>query len=97
MLNEAEVAEAMAAAYPSGLCGAGIGGTVRLPLYLTEDGSVERAKIRESSGHEQLDDVALSLAGLYRFSPAITWDERLPVSVLVTVRFKVGTWPGVAA
>jgi protein TonB len=89
ILNRDEVAEAMVKNYPPLLRSAGIGGIVRVFFFIDEDGAVEDYRIQESSGHRQLDDAALAVAGLYRFSPALNRDKKVPVWVLFPIEFQV--------
>jgi periplasmic protein TonB len=89
ILNRDEVAKAMADAYPRILRSAGIGGTVRVYFFIDQDGKVKDYRIQESSGYQQLDDAALAVAGLYRFSPALNRDKKVPVWVLFPIEFHV--------
>jgi protein TonB len=89
ILNRDEVADAMVDNYPAMLRGAGIGGTVRVFFYIDENGTVEDFRVQQSSGHQALDDAALAVAGLYRFSPALNRDKRVPVWVLFPIEFRV--------
>jgi len=89
ILNRDEVMQAMVKNYPPLLRSAGIGGTVRVFFYIDQDGTVQDYRIQESSGHSQLDEAALAVAGLYRFSPALNRDKRVPVWVLFPIEFQV--------
>jgi periplasmic protein TonB len=89
ILNVDEVRRAMVNAYPPLLRGAGIGGTVRVFFFINENGVVEDYRIQQSSGYQQLDDAALAVAGLYRFSPALNRDKKVPVWVLFPIEFRV--------
>lgn len=89
ILNREEVAQAMVEKYPPMLRAAGIGGTVRVYFFIDEDGKVRDYRIQQSSGHQALDDAALAVAGLYRFSPALNRDKRVPVWVLFPIEFRV--------
>ena len=89
ILNRVEVQRAMVDNYPPLLRSAGIGGTVRVFFFINENGTVEDYRIQESSGHQQLDDAALAVAGLYRFSPALNRDKKVPVWVLFPIEFRV--------
>jgi len=89
ILNVEEVRRAMADAYPPMLRSAGIGGIVRVFFFINENGSVEDYRVQTSSGFEQLDDAALAVAGLYRFSPALNRDKKVPVWVLFPIEFRV--------
>jgi protein TonB len=89
ILNREVVARAMVDNYPTLLRTAGIGGTVRVFFFIDEEGLVEDYRIQESSGHQLLDQAALAVAGLYRFSPALNRDKRVPVWVLFPIEFRV--------
>jgi protein TonB len=89
ILNREQVARAMVDNYPPLLRSAGIGGTVRVYFFINENGTVEDYRIQESSGHAQLDEAALAVAGLYRFSPALNRDKKVPVWVLFPIEFQV--------
>lgn len=89
ILNREEVARAMAENYPTILRSAGIGGTVRVYFFIDENGSVQDRRIQTSSGHPQLDEAALAVAELYRFSPALNRDKKVPVWVLFPIEFRV--------
>ncbi len=83
ILNGDEVAQALKDNYPPLLRDAGIGGTAEVWFYIDDQGQVTRVQINRSSGYEALDRAALSLAEVFRFSPALNHDE--PVDVWVTV------------
>jgi len=87
--NRTEVVEAMQAAYPPLLRGAGIGGTVRVYFFINEEGVVEDVRIDRSSGHPALDDAAMRVAGVYDFTPAMNKDEQVPVWVSFPITFQV--------
>lgn len=89
ILNVEEVRQAMVDAYPPVLRSAGIGGTVRVFFFINENGTVEDYRVQTSSGYAQLDDAALAVAGLYRFSPALNRDRKVPVWVLFPIEFRV--------
>jgi protein TonB len=89
ILNREQIVRAMIDAYPPLLRDAGIGGTVRIFFYIDEDGTVRDTRIDQSSGHQALDDAALSVASVYRFSPALNRDRRLPVWVVFPITFQV--------
>lgn len=89
ILNREEVARAMEREYPTVLRDARIGGTVHVYFFIDEDGVVRDRRIHESSGHVGLDDAALAVAEIFRFSPALNRDRRVPVWVSLPVRFQV--------
>lgn len=89
ILNRDEIVRTMIREYPPLLREAGIGGEVLVYFFIDEEGVVRNTQINQSSGHAQLDSVALSIAGIYRFSPALNRDQRVPVWVSFPVRFEV--------
>ena len=89
ILNRQEVVRAMEREYPPLLRDAGIGGQVVLYFFIDEEGVVRNFRIEESSGHQALDDAALAVAGVYRFSAALNGDENVPVWVQFPVTFQV--------
>lgn len=89
IINERDVVRAMERAYPPLLRDAGIGGTVRVNFFIDEDGIVRNASIEETSGHEALDQAALDVAEVYRFSPALNRDKKVPVWVVFPITFQV--------
>ncbi len=89
ILNREEIVSAMARLYPPVLRDAGIGGEVRVFFYIDERGQVRTTRLDRSSGYAQLDEAALEVASLYRFSPALNRDTRVPVWVSFPVTFAV--------
>jgi len=88
LLNASAVSRALERNYPPLLRDAGIGGKAVLWVLLNEDGSVARSELKESSGQAALDDVALKIAPLMRFSPAMNRDQRIKVWVSVPIVFR---------
>lgn len=68
--NNAVMARALKTVYPEHLREDGVGGTVGLWIYVDETGKVGEAKLKESSGYDELDQAALRLVGSMEFSPA---------------------------
>ena len=62
---------------------------VRVFFFIDENGRVVNRQIDQSSGHQALDDAALRVANLYRFSPALNRDRRVPVWVSFGITFQV--------
>lgn len=89
ILNRDEVIRAMEREYPPLLRDAGIGGTVKVYFFIDENGRVIDYRIDLSSGHTALDDAALKVAGIYRFSPALNRDKKVPVWVSFPITFQV--------
>ena len=89
MLNVAEVRQTLEREYPRTLKNAGIEGRVELWLYLSEEGVVETAEIKTSSGNPLLDEAALRIAPEMRFSPALNREKATAVWVSQWVTFQV--------
>lgn len=88
LLNRVEVQRALQRNYPPLLRDAGIGGTAVVWLLLGPDGRVTRTEVKETSGHGALDDAALRVAPIMRFSPAKNRDENVSVWVAVPLVFR---------
>jgi TonB family protein len=88
LMNADEVRRALERAYPPLLRDAGIGGTVLVWFFIDENGRVQNSTINQSSGHQGLDNAALDIAELYRFSPALNRDQRVPVWVSIPIQFE---------
>lgn len=89
ILNREEIIDAMIRNYPPFLRESGIGGVVRVFFFIDETGKVETTQVDKSSGYEALDQAALDIAELYRFSPALNRDARVPVWVSFPVEFRI--------
>lgn len=93
LLNMDDVRQALVRAYPSELREEGIGGTVTMWFFLDEEGRVANTIVDQSSGHTALDAAALDVAQVYRFSPAMNRDERVPVWVSLPITFQARDSP----
>mgnify|MGYP003711821941 CR=1 FL=1 len=89
ILNRAEVMRSMEREYPPLLRDAGIGGTVTVYFFIDEDGLVQDRQINDSSGHQALDDAAMAVSEIYRFSPALNRDKKVPVWVSFSITFQL--------
>lgn len=89
--NAEEVAEMLAEEYPSDLRDGGIGGRTDLWLFVDESGNVEQARIRDSSGHEALDEAGQRVAERMEFRPAMNQDEPVAVWVLQPITFRTSS------
>lgn len=87
--NRREVVQAMTREYPPLLRDAGIGGTVKVYFFIDENGIVQDTRVDESSGHQALDNAALAVAGVYRFTAALNRDKKVPVWVSFPITFQV--------
>ena len=55
--------------YPPLLRDAGVEGVARVYFFIDESGVVQDKRIDQSSGHQALDDAAMTVAEIYEFSP----------------------------
>src|SRR5690554_6857859 len=65
--NRAEVMRALERYYPPLLRDVGIGGAVLVWFFIDETGKVRNKQLRQSSGHQALDESALRVADLMQF------------------------------
>lgn len=89
LINRAEVGRALEREYPPLLRDAGIGGSARVWFFIDEDGRVQDTRIDQSSGHAQLDEAALKVADMMRFTAALNRDKKVPVWVAFPITFQV--------
>jgi periplasmic protein TonB len=73
--------------YPPLLRDAGIGGTPVVWFLIDEDGRVLRTQLSRPSGYAALDEAALAVARMMRFSPALNRDRRVQVWVEIPIVF----------
>lgn len=67
--------------YTRALRAAELEGVVDLELFVDSDGRVARTRLRESSGHEELDEAAAAIAADMQFLPALQRDKLVGVWV----------------
>lgn len=89
IINRDEVARALDREYPQILKNAGIEGTVRVGFHIDEGGRVVDWRLVAGSGHDGLDDAALAVADVMRFSPALNRDKKVAVWVEFPIQFRV--------
>lgn len=89
ILNIGEVRRAMFAAYPARLREARVGGTVRVHFFIDEHGDVQGTRIDETSGNTALDEAALTVADVFRFSAALNGDQPVPAWTSHSLSFEV--------
>jgi TonB family protein len=65
------------------------GGTTDVQIFINVQGVVKHAVVKKSSGDSDLDDVALQVARLMRFSPARDGDRPVEVWLDVPVKFEM--------
>lgn len=86
--NRTGVHGALMREYPVTLRDSGIGGTVVLWLYLSDEGVVLDRRLSRSSGQAQLDEAALRVATTLRFTPAKNGTEPVAVWIEVPITFQ---------
>lgn len=67
----------------------GLEGTVRLDVRVSAEGIPTSVKLKESAGHESLDEAAIIAVWHWRFVPARRAGESVEASVVVPVRFRL--------
>ncbi len=87
--NRDEVRAALEREYPPLLRDAGVGGTVQVWFFIDAAGKLERTLVKVSSGHNALDEAALKVADLIRFTPALNRDKPVPVWISLPITFTV--------
>ena len=89
IMNLAEVQRALLRQYPAILRDAGISGKVEVWFFISEEGRVLDRRVSASSGFAQLDDASLKVADVFRFTPALNRDKRVPVWIRFPIEFQV--------
>jgi TonB family protein len=87
VLNQAAVIRSVERNYPSMLRDAGIGGTVEVWFFLDVDGTILNTQLKLSSGQAGLDEAAMNVADIVKFSPAENRDRPVQVWVSQTITF----------
>jgi TonB family protein len=89
LLNTEEVQRALIRSYPPMLRDAQIGGTTVVWIYIAESGIVDNALVQVASGKPELDQAALEVARVMRFTPALNVDRVVPVWVSIPITFRI--------
>jgi TonB family protein len=87
LANRPEVQRALVRNYPPLLRDAGIGGSPTVHFFIDETGEVRRLLLSRSSGYPALDEAALAVAKVMRFSPARNRDRDVAVWVEIPIIF----------
>lgn len=87
--DRAALARLLQQRYPPTLRDAGIGGTVRVWVFIDENGDVKNTRVVESSGYPALDQAATEVMSAVKFKPALNRDTRVAVWVQFPVTFQV--------
>ncbi|HSK21382.1 MAG TPA: TonB family protein [Longimicrobiales bacterium] len=87
LLNRGDVQRALISNYPPLLRDAGIGGAPTLHFFIDETGVVRKTIMSRSSGYPALDEAALEVAKIMRFTPAKNRTRDVPVWVEIPIVF----------
>jgi TonB family protein len=87
LLNRAEAQRALISNYPPLLRDAGIGGSPTVHFLIDETGVVRKTIMSRSSGYPALDDAALRVASVMRFTPAKNRTRDVAVWVEIPIVF----------
>lgn len=85
--NQSEVVQALRREYPRALREADIAGQAVVWFYVTQTGRVRDRRLARSSGHAQLDEAALRVGDVFRFTPAYTPEGPVAVWIQVPITF----------
>jgi TonB family protein len=85
--NRGEVAAAIRLEYPRALRDAVVSGRTIVWMQVDAAGVVRDVRINESSGRRELDQAALRIARVFRFSPAMSGGEPVPVWITIPIQF----------
>jgi len=85
--NRQAAVTAVESYYPDSLKAAGVGGTVKVWVYIDEQGVVRETRLGESSSIDALDQAALAAATEFEFTPALNQDEVVSVWVQIPIAF----------
>lgn len=73
--------------YPREALRRGVGGTVRVQVTVSPDGSVDRMDVAQSSGNRYLDRAAMEAVRRWRFAPAMRNGQPVSATVMIPVDF----------
>lgn len=80
--------------YPVRLWREGVEGEVLLRVHVTALGTVDSVELERSSGHAELDSIALRGARQLRYDPAAEGEQPVAVWAMLPVRFTRSTVTG---
>ncbi len=76
--------------YPNSLRRKGIEGTVKVKVYVSPNGRVDRATLYKSSGHSAMDRSALNAAKRWKYKPAYNGlNQKVSDTKIETIVFKI--------
>lgn len=89
IMNLSEIQRTLMRQYPPTLRDAGIGGSVEVWFFISKNGRVLDSRVFATSGFAQLDEAALKVANVFRFTPALNRDQVVEVWIRFPIRFEV--------
>lgn len=89
LTNASFIQDYLTAFYPATLRTSNTGARVRLWLFVTEEGRVDKVRVQSSSGLPAFDSLAVSAASVMDFRPALSGDQTVGVWVEQWIRFQV--------
>jgi TonB family protein len=95
MLRRDEAERIISLRYPLALQRAGVGGSVKVMVWVTEEGVPDVVNRRESSGYQSLDRAAMLAARELRFRPATRNGEPVGTWVEFEIHFVPGSGAGI--
>ena len=87
LLNPEDLNRALQREYPPLLKERLIGGTTVVHVFIDEEGIVRNQSVSRSSGHKELDDAALEVVQVARFSPAINEGRKIALWITMEITF----------
>ena len=90
--NRGEIQRVLMTQYPAMLRNAGIGGTVEVWFFISEEGRVLDRRVFRSSGYVQLDEAALRVADVFRFTPALNREKIVQVWIRFPIEFQIQSY-----
>ena len=93
LLNPEELNRALEREYPPLLKERLIGGTTVVHIFIDEEGIVRNQRVAESSGRKELDDAALRVVRVARFSPAMNRGEQVALWITMEITFRARKFP----
>ena len=89
LTNATFIQEFLEAFYPPTLRSSGLEARVRLWLFVTREGSVDKVRVQSPSGLAAFDSLAVDAASVMEFRPALSGDQTVGVWVEQWIRFQV--------
>jgi periplasmic protein TonB len=87
LINRAEVQRVLVRNYPPLLRDAGIGGAPTVHFFIDENGRVINRLLNKSSGYPALDEAAMAVAEVMRFTPALNREQKVKVWIELPIVF----------